>query len=157
MEFTIGYVCGIAVCFAVYAIIRIAVKDSNKVKDKETSKSDKANNDNEAKDTFTLLDITKMTLVDVINRKKYLETVVMCMRLLDIDAESIPCIRMYIPFFNSHAKMDCLKRDQVLLYTEDATFKKYFLDAIYKFVQDYKQNIESKQDNQPTNKSDDNQ
>lgn len=155
MEFTIGYVCGIAVCFAVYAIIRIAVKDSNKVKDKETSKSDKANNDNEAKGTFTLLDITKLALEDVVKRKMYLVTVAQCMRLLD--AESIPYIRMNIPFFNSHAKMDCLKRDQVLLYTEDATFKKYILDAIYKFVQDYKQSIESKQDNQPTNKSDDNQ
>lgn len=153
MEFTIGYVCGAVMMVVAYAIIRIAVKNNNKIKDKETSKSDKANN-NEAKGTFTLPDITKMALEDVIKRKEYLETVAQCMRLLD--AESIPYIRMNIPFFNSHAKMDCFKRDQVLLYTEDATFKKYFLDAIYKFVQDYKQSIESKQDNQPT-KSDDNQ
>lgn len=149
MEFTIGYVCGAVMMVVAYAIIRIAVK----IKDKETSKSDKANN-NEAKGTFTLPDITKMTLEDVIKRKEYLETVVQCMRLLD--AESIPYIRMDVTFFNSHAKMDCFKRDQVLFYTEDATFKKYILDAIYKFVQDYKQSIESKQDNQPT-KSDDNQ
>ena len=150
MEFTIGYVCGAVMMVVAYAIIRIAVKN----KDKETSKSDKANN-NEAKGTFILPDITKLALEDVIKRKMYLETVVQCMRLLD--AESIPYISMNVPFFNSHAKMDCFKRDQVLFYTEDATFKKYFLDAIYKFVQDYKQSIESKQDNQPTNKSDDNQ
>ncbi len=153
MEFTIGYVCGAVMMVVAYAIIRIAVKNNNKIKDKETSKSDKANN-NEAKGTFTLPDITKMALKDVIKRKEYLETVAQCMRLLD--AESIQYINMDIAFFNPHVNSDYLKWDLLLFRTEDATFKKYFLDAIYKFVQDYKQSIESKQDNQPT-KSDDNQ
>ena len=153
-SFTIGYVCGIAVCFAAYAIIRIAVKDSNKIKDKETGKSDKANNDNEAKSTFTLPDITKMTLEDVINRKEYLETVVKCMQLLDIDADRLSSFVIDVNTSNSQF---FLGSSRLHIFTEDATFKKYFLDAIYKFVQDYKQNIESKQDNQPTNKSDDNQ
>lgn len=148
MEFTIGYVCGTVMMVVAYAIIRIAIKDNNK----ETSKSDKANN-NEAKGIFTLPDITKMAIKDVIERKEYLETVVQCMRLLD--AESIQYINMNVAFFNPQAKLHCLKWEHLLFHTEDATFKKYFLDAIYKFVQDYRQSIESKQDNQPTNKSDD--
>lgn len=153
MEFTIGYVCGAVMMVVAYAIIHIAVKNNNKIKDKETSKSDKANN-NEAKNTFTLPDITKMALEDVVKRKEYLETVAQCMRLLD--AESIQYINMDIAFFKPLVNRDYLKWDLLLFRTEDATFKKYFLDAIYKFVQDYKQSIESKQDNQPT-KSDDNQ
>lgn len=154
MEFTIGYVCGAVMMVVAYVIICIAVGNSNKIKDKEKSKSNKANNDNEAKGTFTLPDITKMTLEDVINRKEYLETVVKCMRLLDTDADRLSAfgIDVYTP--NSELT---LGRSSLHIFTEDATFKKYILDAIYKFVQDYKQSIESKQDNQPTNKSDDNQ
>lgn len=148
MEFTIGYVCGAVMMVVAYAIIRIADKN----KDKETSKSDKANN-NETKGTFTLPDITKMTLEDVANRKDYLETVVECMRLLDVDADRLSAfgIDVYTP--NSQFT---LGTSSLHIFTEDATFKKFFLDAIYEFVQDYKQSIESKQDNQPT-KSDDNQ
>lgn len=150
MEFTIGYVCGAVMMVVAYAIIRIA--DKNKDKDKETSKSDKANN-NETKGTFTLPDITKMTLEDVVNRKEYLETVVSCMRLLDVDADRLSAfgIDVYTP--NSQFTLGA---SSLHIFTSDATFKKFFLDAIYKFVQDYKQSIESKQDNQPT-KSDDNQ
>lgn len=59
MEFTIGYICGAAMMVVAYVIIRIAVENSNKIKDKETSKSDKANNDKEAKGTFTLPDTRK--------------------------------------------------------------------------------------------------
>lgn len=150
MEFTIGYVCGAVVMVVAYAIIRIA--DKNKDKDKETSKSDKANN-NETKGTFTLPDITKMTLEDVANRKDYLETVVKCIRLLDIGADRP--ISFGIDVYTNSSQFT-LGRSSLHLFTEDVTFKKYFLDAIYKFVQDYKQSIESKQDNQPT-KSDDNQ
>ena len=154
MEFTIGYVCGAVMMVVAYVIICIAVGNSNKIKDKETSKSDKANNGNEAKCTLKLPDITKMTLEDVVNRKEYLETVVKCMRLLDIDADSLSAFVIDVYIYNSNLT---LGRSSLHIFTEDATFKKYILDAIYKFVQDYKQSIESKQDNQPTNKSDDNQ
>lgn len=137
-----------------YAIIRITVKDSNKIKDKETGKSDKVNNDNEATVTLALPDITKMTLEDVINRKEYLETVVKCMQLLDVDADRLSTFG--IDVYTPDSELT-LGRSSLHIFTEDATFKKYILDAIYKFVQDYRQSIESKQDNQPTDKSDDNQ
>lgn len=152
MEFTIGYVCGAVMMVVAYAIIRIAVKNNNKIKDEETSKSDKANN-NEAKGTFTPLDITKIALKDVTERKEYLETVVQCMQLLDIDTDRLSYFSIAVTTSNSQLILD---GSSLHIFTNDATFKKHFLDAIYKFVQDYKQSIESKQDNQPT-KSDDNQ
>ena len=148
MEFTIGYICGVVMMVVAYAIIRIAVKN----KDKETSKSDTAN-DNEAKNTFTPLDITKIALKDVTERKEYLETVVQCMQLLDIDTDRLSYFSIAVTTSNSQLILD---GSSLHIFTNDATFKKHFLDAIYKFVQDYKQSIESKQDNQPT-KSDDNQ
>lgn len=134
MEFTIGYICGVVMMVVAYVIIRIAVKDSNEIKDKETSKSDKANN-NETKGTFTLPDITKMTLEDVVNRKDYLETVVECMRLLNIDADRLSSFSIDVYTSNSESYFGA---GRLHIFTEDATFKKYFLDAIYKFVQDYK-------------------
>lgn len=151
MEFTIGYVCGAVMMVVAYVIICIAVKNNNKIKDKETNKSDKANN-NEAKGTFTLPDITKMTLEDVVNRKGYLETVVDCMRLLDIGADRLSSFGIDVYTSNSGSYFG---DGRLHIFTEDATFKKHFLDAINKFVQDYTQNNEPTQDNQPTNKSDD--